>query len=96
MEFEWEMSGVPEKDILVAPLDLTRWDSGQEIPRGEQTVILDHLRRWLAEKKTRSDLSRPADQIDESVTCVASGCNEPVLVGSAYCGVHFDETLLRK
>ena len=96
MEFGGEMPGVPDLDILLAPIDATHWDSGQEILRDEQRMILDHLRRWLIEKKIRSDLDRPTEQIDESERCIASGCNDPVLTGSFYCGIHFDETRLEK
>jgi len=96
MEIEWEMSGVPDKDILLAPIDLGRWDSGQDVSRAEQRLILGHLRTWLAKEKTRANIERPTHQTDPSAKCVWEGCNEPALKGVAYCATHYDDTLLRK
>jgi hypothetical protein len=96
LEIEWEMSGVPEKDILLAPIDLARWASGEDIPKAEQRMILERLRDWLVSKKTRSDINRPTEEVDHAAACVWSGCEEPPLKGLAYCANHYDDTLLRK
>ena len=37
-EFEWEMSGVPDKDILLAPIDLTSL-AAPELTRRVSEVI---------------------------------------------------------
>jgi len=96
LEVDWEMSGVPDKDILLAPMDLTHWASGEAVAKAEQRTILEHLRTWLAGKKTRADIDRPTKEIEDSATCVWSGCEEPPLKGFAYCGNHYDDTLLKK
>ena len=95
MEIEWEMSGVPDMDILMAPVDLNRWRSGQEISLAEQRYILDRLRTWLHEKGIRADIVRPVTHIDPSNRCVRAGCDKPVLEGYAYCPNHYDESLLK-
>lgn len=96
MVMDWEMSGVPDKDILLAPMDLRHWVSGETVSKAEQRTILEHLRTWLAEKKTRADIDRPTQEIERSVKCAWSGCVEPPLKGFAYCGNHYDDTLLKK
>jgi len=95
MEIEWEISGVPDMDILLAPVDLNRWMSGHEITRAEQRDILDRLRIWLHEKGIRADIARPVTNLDPSNRCVRAGCINPVLEGFSYCPNHYDESLLR-
>jgi len=96
LEMDWEMSGVPDKDILLAPIDLTRWASGEGVPEAEQRMILHHLRDWLVAKKTSADIERPTEEIDHSAKCVWSGCAEHPLKSFAYCASHYDDTLLKK
>ena len=66
LEMDWEMSGIPDMDLLLAPIDLTRWTSGETVPNDEQRVILEHLRYWLAAKKTRADINRPTEETDHT------------------------------
>lgn len=96
LEMEWEMSGVPDRDILLAPIDLTRWASGEDVPMAEQRVILGYLREWLVGTKTRADIDRPTEEIDYSAKCVWSGCEAPSLKGCAFCPNHYDDALLKK
>ncbi|QQL44591.1 hypothetical protein [Sulfuriroseicoccus oceanibius] len=96
LELDWEMSGVPGKDILLTPMDLTHWVSGEAVAKAEQRILLEHLRTWLAAKKTRADIDRPTMEIEHSAKCAWSDCEEPSLKGFAYCGTHYDDTLLRK
>jgi len=96
LEMDWEMSGIPDMDLLLAPIDLTRWTSGETVPNDEQRVILEHLRYWLAAKKTRADINRPTEETDHTAKCAWSGCGESPLKGFAYCATHYDDTLLRK
>ena len=94
LTIDWEMSGSPEHDMLLAPLRIHQWDSGAEIPRDEQRRILLALRAWLREQNTRSDLDISDDDSDPGNRCARRGCDDPALRGSAYCGLHYDETLL--
>ena len=96
LEMDWEMSGVPDVDLLLAPIELTRWATGEAVPEDEQRVILDHLRDWLVVKKTRADINRPTEEIDYAAKCAWSGCEGSPLKGFAYCATHYDDTLLRK
>lgn len=94
LKIDWEMSGVSGKDILLAPLDLNRWTSGTIIPHEEQLDILAHLRAWLDESGTRSDITRPLAPIDPSSHCMRASCGEHAIAGSAYCPTHYDATLI--
>ena len=96
LEMDWEMSGVPDKDILLAPINLTQWSSREPVAQAEQRIILEHLRAWLAVKKTRSDIARPTEDVEHSGKCVWSGCEESPLKGFEYCANHYDDTLLKK
>ncbi len=89
------MSGVSDKDILLAPIDLTQWDSGQVVPKAEQRLILGDLREWLTKKNTRTDIARPTDEVDLNSNCTWDGCEERPLRRSAYCADHYDDTLLK-
>lgn len=95
LKLNWEISGVGDKDILLAPLDLTHWSTGLVISREEQLSILTYLRAWLDENKTKSDISRPATAIDHSSHCMQVDCHDHALVGSAYCPLHYDTALLK-
>jgi len=91
----WEMSGSPDYDILLAPLDLGRWESGAEIPRDTQHRILAELRAWLVSQKIRSDAASPPEAQESGELCRRAGCADRALTGSAYCAFHYDESLLR-
>ena len=95
LKIDWEMSGVLDKDILLAPMDLNSWTSGAIIPHEEQMAILAHLRAWLEESGTRSDIARPVTPVDPSSHCMKANCREHAIAGSAYCPNHYDATLLR-
>jgi hypothetical protein len=95
LKIDWEMSGVSDKDILLAPLDLNSWTSGTVIPHEAKLVILSHLRAWLDESGTRSDIARPLEPIDPSSHYMIASCGRHAMVGSAYCPTHYDEALLR-
>jgi len=95
LELDWEISGVGDKDILLAPLDLTQWSTGLVIPHEEQVSILVHLRSWLDENRTKSDIGRPITAVDHSGHCMRAGCRDHALVGSAYCPLHYDDALLK-
>ncbi len=95
VELEWEMSGSPEYDMLLAPLDLRHWSSGVDIARADQHRILGQLREWLTEQGIRSDIAASRELEQSGDMCQHSGCPERAFAGSAYCAFHFDETLLR-
>ena len=92
------MSGVPEYDILLAPMDLKEWDEpkGVNISLERQIKILQKLRLWTKEQKLKTDIDLPINLDFEDKPCVCMGCNEHRLKGSAYCSRHYDENLLRK
>ena len=98
IEIEWEMSGVPEHDILLAPIDLRQWNEpkGIEIPRDKQIEILRALRSWTKAEKLRTDIDLPLRVEFEDNPCGWAGCSEPRIKDSAYCSNHYDENLLRK
>jgi len=95
LKLDWEISGVSDKDILLAPLDLTHWSTGLAIPREEQLCILTHLRAWLAETRTKSDIGRPTAAIDHTSHCMRASCSDHSMVGAAYCLLHYDAALLK-
>ncbi len=98
IEIEWEISGVPENDILLAPMDLREWNEpkGTEIPRDKQIEILHKLRSWTKEQKLKTDIDLPLNLEFEDDPCLWVGCNEHKIKGFAYCSQHYDENLLRK
>jgi len=98
IEVYWEMSGVPEYDILLAPIDLREWDEpkGVKIQLEMQIDILQKLRKWTKEQKLKTDIDRPNNSQFEDKPCAWVGCNEHRLMDSAYCDRHYDENLLRK
>jgi hypothetical protein len=95
VDIDWEMSGSPEYDILLAPLDLRRWASGAEIPRDAQHRMMSQLREWLNGQGIRSDATPPRQLKQRGEVCQRSGCSQKAPSGSAYCAFHFDESLLR-
>ena len=95
LKIDWEMSGTPDADILLAPMNLSQWASGIEIPRAEQLEILNHLRAWFDARRINADIARPTAQINSSSRCERSGCRDHAMAGSAYCPFHYDETLLK-
>ena len=98
VDIYWEMSGSSEYDILLAPIDLKEWDEpkGIEIPQKKQIEILHNLRAWTIEQKLRTDIDLPQDLSFEDTPCSCVGCSENRIKGFAYCGMHYDEKLLRK
>ncbi len=98
VELYWERSGVPQYDIVFAPVDLRHWDEpkGEAIPRHEQIEILHKLRSWTRSQGIRSDIDLPLEVKTEDVPCVWVGCNEPRISGPAFCRMHYDENLLRQ
>jgi hypothetical protein len=58
LEIYWEMSGVPQYDILIAPLEITKWTSpgDQTIPPEKRQQIVDGLRTYLLARKIRPDI----------------------------------------
>ena len=98
IEIECEMSGSLENDILLAPMDLSEWSEpkGSEIPHDKQIEILHKLRSWTKEQKLKTDIDLPFNLNVEDDLCAWSGCNENRIKDSAYCNMHYDETLLRK
>ena len=98
IEIEYEMSGSLENDILLAPMDLREWSEpeGSEIPGEKQIEILDKLRSWTNTQKLKTDIDLPLNLDVEDEPCAWSGCNKNRIKDSAYCSIHYDETLLRK
>lgn len=97
-EIYWEMSGSPEHDILVAPMDLREWDApkGLPIPRQRQMEILQELRAWAKEQRLRTNADLPSQLLFEDQPCIWAGCNERRLKGLASCIKHYDESMLRR
>ena len=95
LKIDWEMSGASDRDILLAPLESNVWTSGAIIPLEEQLNILIHLRAWLDESGTKSDIARPSASIDSSSRCMMADCPEHPMTGSAYCPTHYDAFLLK-
>jgi hypothetical protein len=92
----WEASGVPDKDILLAPLDLQEWDQpkGIKIEKLRQIEIVNELRKWLKIKKIKSNIEIPNEGRTQEGKCEWIQCNEKKLLGIAYCEGHFNQTLL--
>ncbi len=95
MEIDWEMSGVPEHDILLAPMNLKAWDSQESVSREQQIEILHALRIWLASKKIRSDIEPINHPIVSASKCAWSGCGHSAIEKAVYCVSHYDENLLQ-
>ena len=83
----WEMSGVPERDILLAPVDLREWQfpARERILEDDQKDILIQLRAWLAAKRVRSDIDLPQVTAVSEQRCARFGCTSKAIVDSAYC-----------
>lgn len=98
LEICWEMSGSPEFDILLAPIDLKKWSkpADKEILREEQFEILNNLRLWLKGQRIKTDIDLPSTNDKENKPCICAGCNNPALGGLVYCSFHYDDMLLRK
>ena len=58
LEIYWEMSGVPQYDILIAPLEITKWTSPADrpIPPEKRQQIIDGLKTYLLAQKIRADI----------------------------------------
>ena len=98
VEIYWEMSGVPQYDILLAPIDLREWTEpkGVKLQSEDQKSILRKLRKWTKERKLKTDIDLPDNLELEDKACAWMGCNERRLMGLAYCPRHYDESLLRR
>ena len=92
----WEMSGSVKYGILLAPLDLRKWDEpkGIKISRKNQIEILHKLQAWLKTQKIKSNIDIPLSLEFDDETCNWGGCREPKVKGLAFCMMHYDETLL--
>ena len=55
LEIYWEMSGVPQYDILIAPLQITTWTCPEDgpIPAEKRQQIIDGLRTYLQAQRIR-------------------------------------------
>lgn len=95
LDLYWEMSGVPEYHILLAPVDLRSWQNGSLLGRDQQLSLLQALRLWLAEQKILTDIAPAANKVRRDTACACSGCPQAALEQSAYCPAHYDEQLLR-
>lgn len=97
MRIDCEAAATPDRDVLLAPIAISRWSDPPDAPPlsvAEQIEILRRLRAWLGRMGVRSDLERPA-VASSAEACRVSGCGQAALRGSAYCGAHFDRSLLR-
>jgi len=95
IELYWEMSGSKKYAILLAPLDLRKWQDENEIPINEQLEILADLRCWLKRENIKTDIDLPEEIELENKVCIHSGCNETRIKNSAYCLRHYNESLLK-
>ena len=95
LTIDWEMSGVTQYDILLAPIDISAWGYGEKIPRDQQMEILFALRAWFQSQNIKSDIVRTAEETVADTKCIWSGCQSSFLSGAAYCAKHWDESLLR-
>jgi hypothetical protein len=96
LELWWEMSsGFTKDDVLLAPLNLSRWTepAGERVPVSKQLEILARLRDWLANQNIKSDIEQPPST-DGDQRCVWAGCPNPRLDGVVHCASHFDLMLL--
>lgn len=61
IEFNWEMSGAPEYDILLWPEDVKEWilPERMPVPEEKQRTILLALKAWLRKEGMKSDLEAP-------------------------------------
>jgi hypothetical protein len=61
LEIPWEMSGVPQYDILVHLSGLSRWilPQAEPISGEDQARIEEALKAWLTSVKYRAELLRP-------------------------------------
>ncbi len=92
----WEMSGSPDFDILLAPMDLRRWSvpAGEAIVLETQLELLGRLRAWLRQEGIRSDIDVTGEGRQTDVACAQAGCAAGQRVGSAFCPTHADLRLL--
>lgn len=90
-EIGWEMSGVPELDILVDGIKAT-WTipAHVPIPIEQRLEILGRLRAFLAGRKLKTNVDLPADLSLTTERCRLLGCTQYRLRGQAYCRQHFD------
>ncbi|MEJ2170053.1 MAG: hypothetical protein P8X90_31525 [Desulfobacterales bacterium] len=97
IEIDWELSGSPEYDFLLAPVDLREWSEpkGAKIPFQMQIQILQKLRSWVKDQKLKTDIDSPVLDVEDN-KCIRSTCSRKRLSGFVYCSVHYDENLLKK
>lgn len=71
LRIPWEMSGSPEYDLLLAPLNLSCWSSSADasIPPPKQRGILAALRHWLRSRNLRTDIDLPEDGRSAEARC---------------------------
>jgi len=96
LEVDCEISGSSEYSILLAPMNLKRWnktDSG-DISKKQQLDILAEMRIWLQSQNIITNLEYPTDQTEKGKSCIAQVCSDDRLENLMYCKKHFDETLL--
>ena len=97
ININWEMSGAPEFDILLAPLDLREWSSpiGISIDQSVQLQILSELRAWLMRNRIKTDIDVYDFKKSRSRTCEFQGCQNVAYLDKAFCEYHYDLILLR-
>ena len=97
-EMYCESSGVTRYDILLAPLDLRKWQrpEGMPIQQDKQLEILNKLRSWLKVQKLRSNIDPPINIELADGRCAWKDCDQQKMKGSAYCPHHYDLNLLRE
>jgi len=108
IEIEWRMSEASDKDIVLVPVDVRKWDEpkGTGIPVDKQVQILRKLRSWLSEQNLQTDIDLPAtdndlpaeDRIPDLIfkyPCDYPGCNKKKKY-SSYCDTHYDMKLMKK
>ena len=61
IEFNWEMSGVPQYDVLLWPEEVKEWIYPERVavPEEKQRTILLALKTWLGKEGIESDLEAP-------------------------------------
>jgi hypothetical protein len=98
LEICWEMSGVPDHDILLGPVDFREWTfpAGEKLTQAKQKDILDSLRQWLVAQGIRTNIDVPdIEQLSEE-KCMWAECRNRAVRGIAYCPEHIDFTTLRR
>jgi hypothetical protein len=94
IELDCEMSGVRNLDMLLAPLDLRAWSTGQLLSREDQFILLSALREWLSSQKIRSDIDASSVVTTSTERCIWTECSNLAIDRLAYCATHRDISLL--